>query len=135
VDFPIALSALQPLALDPQAESLTREEHDTLAANIQLCRDTIVFFTATGAARGVGGHTGGHYDCVPEALILEAFFQGDSDRFLPILFDEAGHRVASHYLLSVLRGDLPAEAVSWLRGVQQVRDDVETAHFADSCMP
>jgi hypothetical protein len=47
-----------------------------LKANIQLCRDAIVFFTATGAAEGVGGHTGGPYDTVPEVMILDALFPG-----------------------------------------------------------
>jgi transketolase len=68
-----------------------------------------VFFTATGTARGVSGHTGGPYDTVPEVMILEAFFRGAPDQFVPIFFDEAGHRVATQYLLATLYGDLPAE--------------------------
>ena len=50
MSFPIDLSAFQPLELDPGRESLTDGERATLAANVQLCRDAIVFFTATGAA-------------------------------------------------------------------------------------
>jgi transketolase N-terminal domain/subunit len=30
------------------------------------------------------------------------------DKFVPIFFDEAGHRVATQYLLSALRGKIPA---------------------------
>lgn len=109
VRFPINLGAYQPLALDPTNPTLTAEQRDKLKANIQLCRDAIVFFTATGAARGVGGHTGGPYDTVPEVMILDAFFRGAPEKFVPIFFDEAGHRVATQYLMSVLHGHLPAE--------------------------
>ncbi len=108
--FPIDLSAYQSIAIDPWAnETLTVEQRDALAANIQLCRDAIVFFTATGAARGVGGHTGGPYDTVPEVMIADAMFRGAPDRFVPIFWDEAGHRVATQYLMSALHGHLPAE--------------------------
>ncbi|MCP9773932.1 transketolase [Synechococcus sp. Tobar12-5m-g] len=111
VAFPIDLGAYQPLALDPTQPSLSAEQREALRSNIQLCRDAIIFFTATGAARGVGGHSGGPYDTVPEVMILDAFFRGAPDRFLPVFFDEAGHRVATQYLISVLRGQLPAEAL------------------------
>ncbi|MCT0212522.1 MULTISPECIES: transketolase C-terminal domain-containing protein [unclassified Synechococcus] len=109
--FPIDLAAYQPLALDPDQPSLSASQREALKANIQLCRDAIIFFTATGAARGVGGHSGGPFDTVPEVMILDAFFRGKPDRFLPVFFDEAGHRVATQYLISVLRGELPAEAL------------------------
>ncbi|HEY9299354.1 MAG TPA: transketolase, partial [Phormidium sp.] len=79
VRFPINLEAYKPLALNPAIPTLTDEQRQTLKANIQLCRDAIVFFTATGAARGVGGHTGGPYDTVPEVMILDAFFRGAPD--------------------------------------------------------
>ncbi len=46
------------LELDPSKPKLTNEQLDTLKYNIQLMRDAIVLFTATGAARGVSGHTG-----------------------------------------------------------------------------
>jgi transketolase len=90
---------------------LTDGQKKDLQANIQLCRDAIVFFTATGAAKGVGGHTGGPYDTVPEVMILDGFFRGAPDKFVPIFFDEAGHRVATQYLMSVLRGHLKPEAL------------------------
>ena len=107
--FPIDLGAYQRITLDPSIDTLTTEQRDSLKANIQLCRDAIVFFTATGAARGVGGHTGGPYDTVPEVMIMDALFRGSEDAFVPIFFDEAGHRVATQYLMSTLNGDLPAE--------------------------
>ncbi|MEL7037249.1 MAG: transketolase C-terminal domain-containing protein [Cyanobacteria bacterium J06592_8] len=107
--FPIDLGAYKPLTLDPSNSTLTDEQRETLKANIQLCRDAIVFFTATGAARGVGGHTGGPYDTVPEVMILDALFRGQPDKFVPIFFDEAGHRVATQYLMATLAGELPAE--------------------------
>ncbi len=109
--FPLDLSTYKPLTLDPTNPNLTDDQKKDLQANIQLCRDAIVFFTATGAARGVGGHTGGPYDTVPEVMILDAFFRGAPDKFVPIFFDEAGHRVATQYLMSVLQGHLKAEAL------------------------
>ena len=57
--FPIDLGAYQRITLNASNPTLTDEQRASLKANIQLCRDAIVFFTATGAARGVGGHTGG----------------------------------------------------------------------------
>lgn len=107
--FPIDLGAYKPLALDPSNATLTDEQKADLKANIQLCREAIVFFTATGAARGVGGHTGGPFDTVPEVVILDALFRGAPDKFVPIFFDEAGHRVATQYLMATLHGDLPQE--------------------------
>lgn len=113
--FPIDLGTYKPLALDPRNPALTDEQRQTLKANIQLCRDAIVFFTATGAARGVGGHTGGPYDTVPEVVILDALFRGAPDKFVPIFFDEAGHRVATQYLMAALHGDLPFEQLAHYR--------------------
>ncbi|WP_394752257.1 transketolase C-terminal domain-containing protein [Crenothrix sp.] len=107
--FPIDLSAYQRITLDSSVSTLTAEQKASLKANIQLCRDAIVFFTATGAARGVGGHTGGPYDTVPEVMIMDALFRGSAEKYVPIFFDEAGHRVATQYLMSTLNGDLPAE--------------------------
>lgn len=107
--FPIDLGAYKPIALDPANSELTAQQLTDLQDNIQLVRDAIVFFTSTGAARGVGGHTGGPYDTVPEVMILDALFRGAPDKFVPIFFDEAGHRVATQYLMSVLHGAMPAE--------------------------
>ena len=108
--FPIDLDLFRPLEFSPSVAALTAEQEQQLAANVQLCRDAIVFFTATGAAQGVGGHTGGAWDIVPEVLIADGFMRG-SDAVLRAYFDEAGHRVAIQYLLSVLNGHLPATAL------------------------
>jgi len=107
--FPIDLSAYQRIALNPAVPTFTANQKAALQANINLCRDAIIFFTATGAARGVGGHSGGPYDTVPEVIIMDALFHGNPDKFVPIFFDEAGHRVATQYLMSALKGDLPVE--------------------------
>ncbi|MBE9113636.1 transketolase [Nodosilinea sp. LEGE 07298] len=117
--FPIDLGAYQQISLDASNPTLTDEQRSALAANIQLCRDAIVFFTATGAARGVGGHTGGPYDTVPEVMILDALFRGAGDKYVPIFFDEAGHRVATQYLMSVLNGDMPAEQLMQYRAANE----------------
>ncbi|WP_035984406.1 transketolase C-terminal domain-containing protein [Leptolyngbya sp. KIOST-1] len=117
--FPIDLSAYQRISLDASNPTLTDEQRSALKANIQLCRDAIVFFTATGAARGVGGHTGGPYDTVPEVMILDALFRGAGDKYVPIFFDEAGHRVATQYLMSVLNGDMPAEQLMQYRAANE----------------
>ena len=110
MSFPIDLSKYQRVAIDPWAQAtLTAEQKAALSANVELCRDAIVFFTACGSASGYGGHTGGAYDTVPEVVILDAFFRARPDKFIPIFFDEAGHRVATQYLMSVLNGDMKAE--------------------------
>jgi len=62
----------------------------------------------------VSGHTGGAYDTVPEVCILLCLFQ-DREIFFPVVFDEAGHRVATQYLLTVLEGHIPAEALMHYR--------------------
>ncbi len=106
--FPIDLSKLKPLSLDIKQSALTDEQKTTLKFNIQLCRDAIVFFTALAGAKGLSGHTGGAYDTVPEVMIVRGFIAGGAP-IVPIFFDEAGHRVATQYLLSVLNGAMPAE--------------------------
>jgi transketolase len=106
--FPIDLSRLKPLKLDPSVATLADEQKSILRDNIQLCRDAIVFFTALAGARGLSGHTGGAYDTVPEVMIIRAFIANGTP-VVPIFYDEAGHRVATQYLLSVLNGAMPAE--------------------------
>ena len=113
--FPIDLTQYKPVSLDPSQPTLTAEQREALKFNIQLCRDAIVFFTATGAARGVGGHTGGPFDTVPEVMILHALFNSQPEKFVPIFFDEAGHRVGTQYLMATLNGDLPAEQLMQYR--------------------
>src|SRR4051794_419982 len=106
--FPIDLKSLKPLKLDPGKPSLTDEQRAALQYNIQLARDAIVFFTALAGAKGLAGHTGGAYDTVPEVMIVRAFIANGAP-IVPIIYDEAGHRVATQYLLSVLEGAMPAE--------------------------
>ncbi len=107
-NFPIDLSALKPLKLDLKSTSMSDEQKAMLKYNIQLCRDAIVFFTALAGAKGLSGHTGGAYDTVPEVTIIRGFIAGGAP-IVPIIYDEAGHRVATQYLLSVLNGAMPAE--------------------------
>ena len=116
--FPIDLKALKPLALSSHATALTPEQKAILCENIQLCRDAIVFFTSLAGARGLSGHTGGAYDTVPEVLIVRALIDGGAP-IVPIMYDEAGHRVATQYLLAVLDGHLPAEKLLHYREFDQ----------------
>ena len=117
-NFPIDLNKLKPLALDPGKTVLTPEQKETLKSNIQLCRDAIVFFTAVAEGKGLTGHTGGAYDCMPEVNIIRGFIDGKAP-ILPVFFDEAGHRVATQYLLSVLEGAMPAEKLLHYREFNQ----------------
>lgn len=108
MSFPIDLSSYKPVKLDPSQKTLTDEQREQLQHNIQLCRDAIVFFTAVAAGKGLGGHTGGPYDIVPEVMIADGFMKGGG-AVVPEYFDEAGHRVAIQYLMSVLNDHMPAE--------------------------
>ncbi|HEX8324558.1 MAG TPA: hypothetical protein VF595_11685 [Tepidisphaeraceae bacterium] len=116
--FPIDLSLIKPLKLDPKRLELTEEESATLKHNIQLARDAIVFFTAYAGAKGLSGHTGGAYDTVPEVMIIRAFIAGGHP-IVPQFYDEAGHRVATVYLNSVLDGHMPAEKLLHYREYNQ----------------
>ncbi len=112
-EFPIPLSQYSALPLDPKKTTLTAEQRETLQKNIEICRDAIIFFTAIADAKGLGGHTGGPYDTVPEVCIMHSFMKhaeaGGTPDVLPIFFDEAGHRVATQYLMAALEGELPVE--------------------------
>ncbi len=112
-EFPIPLSQYSAISLDPNSPKLSAEQRATLRNNIDICRDAIVFFTAIADAKGLGGHTGGPYDTVPEVCIMHGFMkhaaEGGTPDVLPIFFDEAGHRVATQYLMAALEGDLPVE--------------------------
>ena len=110
MNFPIDLSAYQPLRLSAKQTQLDAEQRATLQSNISLLRDSSIFFTALANTKGLGGHTGGAFDIVPEVLIADGFMKG-SDTFHPVYFDEAGHRVALQYIMSVLNGYKPAESL------------------------
>jgi len=107
MSFPIDVTKYKQLALDP-SQPLTPEQRSQLIANIQVVRDTIIFFTAVASIRGYGGHTGGPYDITPEVVIADSFMKGN-DRFYPIFFDEAGHRVAIQYAMMAFHGEIPFE--------------------------
>ncbi|OGR17033.1 MAG: transketolase [Desulfobacterales bacterium GWB2_56_26] len=108
--FPIDLSKYTKLTFDLQQERLTDRQRQTLINNIQLVRDSLVFFTALANVKGLGGHTGGAYDIVPEVLVVDGFMKG-SAAIHPVYFDEAGHRVAIQYVMAVLNG---YQAPEWL---------------------
>jgi len=101
MNFPIPLENYKPLTFDLSQESLSKEEKEQLQKNVQLVRDAIIFMTAYANAKGVGGHTGGPYDIVPEILIMDAFMR-ENDSIHPVLYDEAGHRVAIQYIMAAL---------------------------------
>ena len=108
--FPIELDKYTPLKFDLQQTKLTAEQSGILANNIQLVRDCLVFFTALANVKGLGGHTGGAFDIVPEVLIVDGFMKGSST-IHPVYFDEAGHRVAIQYVMAVLNGYKKPEAL------------------------
>ena len=110
MNFPFDLSAYRPLRLSVDQTGLDAEQRATLQKNISLVRDSIVFFTALANTKGLGGHTGGAFDIVPEVLIADGFIKG-ADTCHPVYFDEAGHRVALQYIMSVLNGYKPAESL------------------------
>jgi len=116
--FPIDLSTYQPLKFSLSQESLDSEQKATLLKNINLVRDAIVFFTALANTKGLGGHTGGAYDIVPELLIADGFMKG-GDSCYPVYFDEAGHRVAIQYIMAVLNGYKKPEALLHYREFKQ----------------
>jgi transketolase len=118
MNFPIDLSAYQPLRFSLSQNTLTAEQKTTLLRKINLVRDSIVFFTALANTKGLGGHTGGAYDIVPELLIADGFMKGNEVCF-PVYFDEAGHRVAIQYLMAVLNGYRKPEDLLHYREFQQ----------------
>lgn len=110
MEFPIDLSGYTPLKLDLKQTELSADQRATLVKNIEIVRDSIVFFTALANVKGLGGHTGGAFDIVPELLIVDGFMKG-SDSVHPVYFDEAGHRVAIQYMMAVLNGHQKAESL------------------------
>ncbi len=108
MSFPIDVSKYKPLSLDPAKAGLTAKRKAQLETNVAIVRDTIVFFTAIAGIKGYAGHTGGAYSIVPEVLIGDAFIRG-SNKVYPVLFDEAGHRVAIQYAMSAFNGQMSFE--------------------------
>lgn len=107
--FPVDLKQFKQLKLDPKNTTLSADQKKDLLHNINIFRDAIIAFTATGAARGVSGHTGGPFDTAPEVCVLLAMINANPDNFVDALFDEAGHRVATQYLLAAMDGKIDPE--------------------------
>ena len=135
MQFPFNLEGYIPVKFDLSQKELTTHQMDQLSANIQLVRDSIIFFTAFANTKGLGGHTGGAYDIVPEILILDGFMKND-DSIYPVFFDEAGHRVAAQYQMAVLNGHMPIESLFHYREFESglyghpERDDAKGIFFS-----
>ena len=110
MSFPLDLKRYTPLRFSLSQTVLSDEERATLRANITIVRDSLIFFTAYANVKGLGGHTGGAFDIVPELLIVDGFMKGSPD-IHPVYFDEAGHRVAIQYMMAVLNGHRPADSL------------------------
>ena len=135
MNFPIDLNVFKALKFPTSQIELTDEQAAQLQANINVVRDSIVFFTAYANTKGLGGHTGGAYDIVPELLIIDAFIKG-SDAIYPVFFDEAGHRVAIQYMMAAINGYQPAESLLHYREFESglyghpERDDARGVFFS-----
>lgn len=105
--FPLDLGRYAPVPLYP-GRAVDDAALRQLETNIELVRHTIVFYTAVAGAKGLGGHTGGAYDIVPEVLIADGFMRGGGNVY-PAYFDEAGHRVAIQYAMAAFNGVIPFE--------------------------
>ncbi|MFC1815777.1 transketolase C-terminal domain-containing protein [Thermodesulfobacteriota bacterium] len=108
MNFPINLNRYKTLKFNLSQKEMTPEQKEQLKKNIRLVRDSIIFFTAYANTKGLGGHTGGAYDIVPEVLIADGFMQANHSIY-PVFFDEAGHRVALQYIMAVLNGHMKPE--------------------------
>ncbi|RDW61128.1 uncharacterized protein DSM5745_10626 [Aspergillus mulundensis] len=104
--LPVDLKQFKKLQLDPSSKKLSAQQRKDLLHNINVFRDAIIAFTATGAARGQAGHTGGPFDTAPEVCILLGLINAQPDTFYDAIFDEAGHRVATQYLLAAIDGKI-----------------------------
>ncbi len=118
MSFPIDISQYKPVAVNPFEGIISAQQRAQLLTNIQVMRDVIIFFTAAAGAKGLGGHTGGAYSIVPEALIADAFMKG-SNKCYPVHFDEGGHRVALQYALAAFNGEMPMEKLLEYRAANQ----------------
>ena len=111
--FPISFDSFVNLKLKA-GNNLSNSDLDYLTNNIELVRDAVITTTAFARAKGIGGHTGGPYDIVPEVLIVDALRDGGEaihDEF----FDEAGHRSAVQYVRGAIRGKMPIEKLMHYR--------------------
>ena len=135
MDFPIDLNVFKTLKFSTSQSEITDEQAVQLQANINVIRESIVFFTAYANTKGLGGHTGGAYDIVPELLIVDAFIKGGGAIY-PVFFDEAGHRVAIQYMMAVINGYQPSESLLHYREFESglyghpERDDARGVFFS-----
>jgi len=118
MSFPIDVSKYRPVAIDPFSGAITAEQRAQLLTNIQVVRDTIIFYTAVAGVKGLGGHTGGAYSIVPEVLIADSFMKG-CKKIYPVYFDEGGHRVAIQYAMSAFNGEMPFEKLLQYRAANE----------------
>ena len=108
--FPIDITSVSPVSLSLSQSQLLPDQKNRLTQHIKLVRSSIIFLTASANVKGLGGPTGGAYDIVPEILVINGFIKG-GEAVYPVFFDEAGHRVAIQYVMAVLNGFLPPEAL------------------------
>jgi len=118
MSFPIDVSKYRPVAIDPFDGAITAEQRAQLLTNIQIVRDTIIFYTAVAGVKGLGGHTGGAYSIVPEVLIADSFMKG-CKKIYPVYFDEGGYRVAIQYAMSAFNGEMPFEKLLQYRAANE----------------
>lgn len=118
MSFPVDVSGYEPVAIDPFGGQITASARAQLLTNIQIVRDTIIFFTGVAGAKGLGGHTGGAYSIVPEVLIADAFMKGNK-KIYPVYFDEGGHRVAIQYAMAAFNGEMPFEKLLQYRAANE----------------
>ena len=71
MDFPLDTSGFARLEL-PLKPDIDEPQLTQLEDDIALLRDVIITLTAVARARGLGGHTGGPYDIVPEVMCSSA---------------------------------------------------------------
>ncbi|MBH02469.1 MAG: transketolase [Acidimicrobiaceae bacterium] len=111
--FPLSFDSFVNLELKLE-NKLSDSDLKSLTDNIELVRDAVIATTAFARAKGIGGHTGGPYDIVPEVLIIDALRDG-GENIHDEFFDEAGHRSAVQYVRGAIRGKMPTEKLMHYR--------------------
>ncbi|MCA1754981.1 MAG: hypothetical protein LC641_09855 [Spirochaeta sp.] len=94
MQFPIDTSDYQRISLAPNFAALTLDLKRQLQTNIDIMRDTIVFLTAVAGKKGLGGHSGGPYDIVPEYAL--SAFNGRMPFEKLLHYREAGEGLYGH---------------------------------------
>ena len=112
--FPIDLSKFRPVVLDPAAPALNAEQRAQLTANIALCRDAIIFFTAVAGARADAAVAGVVADSVQ--LLVE----------LCGVARQTG-QVAGRSQLGHEAGSVPGRAAGELSALEELHAEVRVA--------